>query len=315
MTYTNSRITFLAVALLVATPAAGADTVNRILATIDGEPVTTYEVKQFMMKRSGGMPIPPEVRPDSPQVLDIFITEKLIEREISDQGIVVTDAEVDRYIEGIRQQNKITAEQIRQAVEMQGMSWEGYRAQVREEMQKAQLLNREIRGKVNVTPEEIQRYYDAHKGEFVDGGVQVRVRHMLLPVPSTATEEQLEAAIARAAALGKSIDSVSDFAAVAEREFGDKEGGDLGYLNPDSMQEDLAAAVKDLEPGEVSPPILAPGGVHLVMVEDIKKESDEPVDQFADQIKQKLYSEALEGRSERWLREDLRLRHYVDIRP
>ncbi len=315
MTYTNSRIALLAAILLVATPAAAADTVNRILATIDGEPITTYEVKQFMMKRSGGMPIPPEVQPDSPQVLDIFITEKLIEREISDQGIVVTDAEVDRYIEGIRQQNKITAEQIRQAVEMQGMSWEGYRTQVREEMQKAQLLNREIRGKVNVTPEEIQRYYDAHKDEFVDNGIQVHVRHMLLPVPSTATEEQLEAAIARAAELGKSIDSVSDFAAVAEREFGDKEGGDLGYLNPDSMQEDLAAAVKDLEPGEVSPPILAPGGVHLVMVEDIKEESDEPVDQFAEQIKQKLYSEALEGRSERWLREDLRLRHYVDIRP
>jgi peptidyl-prolyl cis-trans isomerase SurA len=301
--------------VLLSTTAASAETVGKILATIDGAPVTTWEVKQFMIERTRGQEIPGDVRPDSPQVLDAFITEKLIQKEISDQGIVVTDADVDRYVEGIRVQNKLTLERLKAAVEAQGMSWEGYRAQVREEMQKAQLINKEIRGKVNVTPEEIQRYYEAHKSEFVSQGTQVHVRHLMLPLPPGAGDDEVQAAVAKAKTLRDGIDDVDDFAQVAKDEAGDEAGGDLGYLDPDSMQDDLGDAVKKLSPGEVSEPVVISGAVHLVMVEDVKEGEDEPVDQFSEQIKQKLYSEAIEGRYERWLREDLRLRHYVDIRP
>src|SRR6185295_4700244 len=99
-------------------------------------------------------------------------------KEISDQGIVVTDADIDRYIEGIRTQNKLTLERLKQAVETQGMSWDTYRAQVREEMLKAQLINREVRGNVNVPPEEIQRYYEKHKDQFVSPAEQVKVLHI-----------------------------------------------------------------------------------------------------------------------------------------
>lgn len=304
-----------AVLVLLSTTAASAETVGKILATIDGTPVTTWEVKQFMIERSRGEELPPDIRPDSPQVLDAYITEKLIQKEISDQGIVVTDADVDRYVEGIRVQNKLTLERLKDAVEAQGMSWEGYRAQVREEMQKAQLINKEIRGKVNVTPEEIKRYYEAHKSEFVAQGTQVHVRHIPLPLPAGASDEDVTATVAKAKKLRDGIDDVDDFAQVAKDEAGDDSGGDLGFLDPNSMQDDLGDAVKKLSPGEVSEPIVASGAVHLVMVEEVKEGADEPVDQYSDEIKQKLYNEAIEGRYERWLKEDLRLRHYVDIRP
>jgi len=303
----------VAAAVLLATMAA-AETVNKIVATVDGDPITIHEIRQFISSRSRGGQIPEDMQPDSPQVLDAFITEKLIQKEISDQGIVVTDADVDRYIDGIRAQNKLTMDRLKQAVEMQGMSWDTYRGQVREELLKAQLINREIRGKVNVTPEEIQRYYEKHKDEFVSTGEEVKVLHILIPLPANASEAQIEAAKEQAEQLRKKIDGPSDFANAA-KVLGDDSGGDLGYLNPDSMQEELGGAVKKLKPGQVSEPILAGGGVHLVMVEEVKQGSDTPVDQFSDTIKQKLYNEAMEERYDRWLREDLRLKHYVDIRP
>ena len=56
-------------------------------------------------------------------------------------------------------------------------------------------------------------------------------------------------------------------------------------------------------------------GFHLVMVEEITEGSDTPVDQFSDEIKAKLYNEAIEDRYDRWLKDDLRSRHFVDIRP
>jgi len=56
-------------------------------------------------------------------------------------------------------------------------------------------------------------------------------------------------------------------------------------------------------------------GFHLVMVEEIKTGGDTPVDQYSEEIKQKLYNEAIEERYDRWLKDDLRQRHFVDIRP
>ena len=307
---TRTLVTVLAVLFA---SAAQAKTVGKIVATIDGVPVTSHEVKEFLDSRPPGQ-VPPDLTADSPQVLEVFITERLIQKEISDQGIVVTDADIDKYVEGIRVQNKLTLERLKEAVQAQGMSWEGYRAQVREEMQKAQLINREIRGKVNVTPEEIQRYYDAHKSDFSPKGEQVHVLHMMFVVPAGASEADLAAAVAKAKALRDDIDDADDFSKVAKAE-GDETGGDLGYLNPDSMQDDLGNAVKKLDVGDVSEPIVTVGNVHLVMVEDIKEEGKEPVDQYSEEIKQKLYNEAIEGRYERWIKEDLRQRHYVDIRP
>jgi peptidyl-prolyl cis-trans isomerase SurA len=310
----NSKL-LLATALLLGFAAtSGAETVNKILATVDGDPVTVVEVQKFIVTKSRGQEIPAEIRADSPQVLDAYITEKLIQKEISDQGIVVTDADIDRYIDGIRAQNKLTLERLKQAVEMQGMSWETYRAQVREELLKAQLINREVRGKVNVTPEEVQRYYQEHKGEFVSTGEQVKVLHILISVPSNATDAEAAEAKKQAEKLAADIDDADDFQKAA-KDLGDDTGGDLGYLNPNSMQEQLGTAVKKLKVGEVSEPIATPAGFHLVMVEEIKEGADTPVDEFSEDIKQKLYNEAIEERYDRWLREDLRQRHYVDIRP
>src|SRR5262245_11366446 len=123
----SRSVTALAAALLLAS-SARADTVNKILATVDGDPITIYVVQQFIVTKARGQNVPDQIRADSPQVLEAYITEKLIQKEISDQGIVVTDADVDRYIEGIRQQNKLTMERLKQAVEMQGMSWDMYRS-------------------------------------------------------------------------------------------------------------------------------------------------------------------------------------------
>jgi len=67
-----------------------AELVTKVLATVDGEPITTFEIDTFLAQRTQGQTLPAGFRADSPQVLDAYITEKLIQKEVSDQGIVVT---------------------------------------------------------------------------------------------------------------------------------------------------------------------------------------------------------------------------------
>ena len=139
--------------------------VNRILALVDGDPITLYELKDFAagdprLERGAAHRPGGGARPADHQAPDL-------EKEVEKQGIVVQDADVDRYIANIRERNKIDEEQLDAALAQQGLTRERYREQVREELQRAQLINREIRGKVSVSPEEIERYYKEHESEAV----------------------------------------------------------------------------------------------------------------------------------------------------
>src|SRR2546426_1074051 len=83
------------------------------------------------------------------------------------------------------------------ALAMQGMSFETYRARVKSELEKAALVNREIRQHVNVSPEEVRRYYDAHLANYVTVE-RVRVRDIFLAIEDPADEVSVAHARAKA---------------------------------------------------------------------------------------------------------------------
>ena len=296
--------------------AAHAETVDKILATIDGEPVTMYEVQQFTADQMHT----PGTNPDSANLdpkaaLDACITEKIIEMEISDKGIVVRDEDIDRYIEGIRAQNNISMDRLKQAVETQGMSWDGYRKRVRLELEKGQLINREIRGKVNVTPEDVQRYYEKHKDEYSTPGT-VHLRHIVLLLPKDASAQDVAKVMAKAKDLRQKIADGADFAEVAKQYSQDaaaSSGGDLGFVKKGGMLDAIEKAAEKLKVGEVSQPIQTSAGIHLIKLEGVQQASSKLAADEADEIKKQLYNAALEERYQRWLTEDLRKLHHVEI--
>src|SRR5262249_48591169 len=102
-----------------------------------------------------------------------------------------------------------------------GLTWQGYRAKVKAEIEKAQLVNREIRQRVNVSPQEIQRYYDAHQADY-EIAERVKVRDILFRLDDTDDES-----VARARAKAEEVRALAvggrDFAALA-RQFSDRPG-------------------------------------------------------------------------------------------
>lgn len=308
----SRRIWPIALAMFLAgATAARATVVNRIVATIDGEPVTQHELDGFTQKVTRG-----QVGPDQATLLEMLITDKLMQKEVTEKGIVVRDEDVDQYIQGIKERNHIDDAQLQQALTQQGMTLQTYRTQVRDEIQKAQLINREIRGKVNVTPEEVERYYQAHIDEFTTSE-QMHLRHILVRVPDEASPADLSAATARADALYAQLKSGADFAELAQRASDDpgaKNGGDLGWVKSGEVLEPIEQAAEKMKPGQFSEPVRSPIGFHIVKLEERQGAGHVPLDQLAGGIKEQLYNAALEERYEKWLKEELRKRHAVEIR-
>jgi peptidyl-prolyl cis-trans isomerase SurA len=305
--------TVLGVLLLCAVP-ADARIVNRVMATIDGDPITMYELSQYGERAARLQQLPPV---DEATLLEALITDRAVQQEIRDQGITVQEEDVDRYIEGIRTRNNLTEEQLHKAVEQQGIAWEDYRQQVREDLQKVQLINREVRGKVNVTPEDVQRYYDAHRDEYSTPAA-VTISHIVLRLPNNASQEQIDETMNRAEALYARLKDGADFAELARESSEDAaaaDGGRLGEFKQGEMLEEFEKVVGKLKPGQFSEPVRTRVGIHIVRLDERIGSGYQPVEKLADGIKEQLYSKAMEERYDRFLREDVRQRHHVEILP
>jgi len=308
--------TWIATVLLVFLGAAplGAEVVNRIVASVDGEPITLYELNQFVAKQRA---LTPSLKmPDQNEALQALVTEKLLAKEIAAKGIHVHDEDIDRYIDHIKQANHLDDDGLKEALKQQGIDYQKYRDQVRQEIEKVQLMNREIRSKVNVSPEDVNRYYEAHKKEY-ELPARVKVRQIMLRLDPDAPDEIVQAVTQRLEDLRAQILKGADFAKIAKESSEDPaaaDGGDLGEVDPSKVISQFEAALAKMKEGEVSEPIRTPNGLHLLKLEKRIEAGYQPEGDLAADIKEKLYNEALDERYKRWLLEDIQKHHYVETK-
>lgn len=343
----KKMLLLLSVGILASVASSRAETLNRIVATVDDEPITLYELRTFG-KGAGGqrnMMVPPEAvaNMSDKDILDVLIMNKLVSKEVETQGLKAKDEDIDNYIERIQAQGNLSDEQMKEALAKQGFTMEKYRKQIAEEIERAMLINREIGSRVNVTPQDIERYYKEHGGSGSDSDSdsdsdsgkttsasseeQVHVRHIFLPLSPAASEEEEKEVRQQIEDIRKRTLAGEDFAALAvahSRGPGADQGGDLGFFKRGQMAKEIDDVAFSLKPGEVSQPFRNNAGVHLIKVEErtaptsasgpaSEKKSPGSINPaVAAQIKQKLYNEALRQRYERWFQEDLRFRHQVD---
>ncbi|MGE3496852.1 MAG: peptidylprolyl isomerase [Candidatus Binatia bacterium] len=292
--------------------------VNRIIALVDGDPITSHELEQFRTRD-------PRIAQaaataSNADLLDVLITDRIVAKEVEAQGITVSDAEIDRYIDDVRKQNRLTEEQLEYALAEQGLTPKVYRKQIADEIARAQLINREIRSKVSVSPEEIERHQKAEGGATaLSEAEEVSVSQIMLQIPKDASAEQIAAIEEQANKLHQELQNGADFSDVARRSSQDgaaKSGGKLGTLKVEELRPELAAALAELEIGEYSRPVKSSSGFHIVRLDErISAGQPKVTDADREEIKQKLYTKALEERYARWLKEDLRDRHTVEILP
>ncbi len=298
--------------LVLGAAESGAERINAILATVDGEPITLYEVRQFEKTNIRARQAPPASLAES---LQAVITEKILEQEVKQKGIIVRDQDVDAYIEQVKSRNRLDDRGLAEALRQQGLTLDDYRKQVRRDLARQQLIAREIRGKVSVTPEDVERYLKEHQEE-TKSAARTRVAHIFFRLPAGADAAQRAAVLAKAESVREEIRAGLDFSAAAARYSEDasaRSGGDLGWFKPGEMLDELEEVARRLPEGEVSEPIVTRSGVHLLRVLAREEGGKGNRSALEEEVRQKLYNQALEERFQRWINEDLYKQHHVEI--
>lgn len=308
----------LAATLALAAPlGVGAAVIDRIVATVDGEPITTYQVDTFIRGNVRGADPQSVSAEDRRKVLDLLINDMIVEMESSRLGVGVGSEEVNAYIEQIKKQNDLDDEKLAKALEQQGLTIDTYRIQVRKEIQRSQLIARNVRSQVNVTPEEIQKFYDEHKAQFSDADA-VTVRHIFFAIPQGVDPQQVGQLLGEKAKraytrlqAGEAFESVARSMSEGPDA---SQGGMLGTLKRGEMRPELEQISFSMREGQFSQPVQSPYGLHILYVEKRHAGQAVPLETVQEQIKERLYAQAVEARFQAWVTEDLRKGHTVVIK-
>lgn len=247
--------------------------VDEVVAIVNNSVITRRELLDRADEienqlRAANRPIPE--RPDLlGEVLERLVMERVQTQAAQDAGIKVTDQEVDRAIESVAQQNKMSATDLRSRVESSGMSWTKYRDELRKQVQVIRLREREVDSKVQVYDGEIDNFLAARSGQPAAAGpAEFNVQQILVRVPDNASDAQKAQLKTKAEGLLKQAQGGADFAELAKANSEAPEasqGGSMGFREIGRLPALFANAVVDLQPGKVVPEVVeSANGFHVL---------------------------------------------------
>lgn len=247
--------------------------VDRIVAIVNKEVITLSELNEAVGMaerelRRRGTPVP-ERSVLEHQMLERLILNKAQLQLARNSGLRIDELQLDRAVQRIAESNKMTLADFRQVLERDGVSFDAWREQVREQMLLTRLREREVDDRVQVSDTEVDLFLEQMKNR--PEAVEYNLAHILVRVPDQASPERIQAARQRADKALAEARGGADFASLAAS-YSDApdalQGGALGWRNEDRLPELFATALAKLQPGEVSPVLRSPAGFHILKLVD-----------------------------------------------
>jgi peptidyl-prolyl cis-trans isomerase SurA len=202
------------------------------------------------------------------QLMERLIIESLQMQEAERRGVQIDDETLTRAVMSFAERNGMSAEQFRQALAADGVSYVEFREQIKQEMTLQRLQRNLVNRRITITDSDIDDllnspyYQQLLSDEF-------RVGHILLAIDDKATEEAIQEAAKQAVEIVEELRAGADFAQMAvARSAGSRalEGGDLGWRRAGELPSLFADQVLALEPGETAEPIRSASGIHIVQL-------------------------------------------------
>jgi peptidyl-prolyl cis-trans isomerase SurA len=250
-------------------------------------------------------------------ILDRLIEKKLTGQKVKELNIRVSEEEVRQAIDDVRKQNNIPSQEaLVAALAGQGLSFDQYRGQLQEQIEKLKLVSMEVRAKVLVSETETREYYAANQAKYTEEE-SFRARHIFFKTGEKASQEEIQSAKKTALAVQADAKSGKDFAELAKKFSEDpaarKDGGDLGSFKKGDMQPELEKTILSLKTGEVSDLVSTPIGFHIIKLESRLTGVTKPFESVKAEIEEILYRKKSEERFSQWAKE-LRGKASIEIR-
>jgi len=204
------------------------------------------------------------------QVLDRLVGEEIQQQHADRAGIKITDEQVNAALQDVAKRQNLTLDQLPEKLAADGIDYAQYRIELRREIARQILRQRDVVQRIVVTPRELDQYLE-HQKKTASASNEYTVAHILIAVPQDAKPAQL----AQASALAQQVDDRAhkgeEFGALAvtySQSESALEGGSLGWRKGTELPTFLADVVARMSPGDVSDVLQTPSGFHIVKLVD-----------------------------------------------
>ncbi|HMO18434.1 MAG TPA: SurA N-terminal domain-containing protein [Oligoflexia bacterium] len=303
-----------------------AEIIDRVVANIDGEPVTEAEIRELispLLLLSGA--ISENVEGDksfnespsgsksglgmlSPDIMKEAIMLLLFEKEAAKIGLSISDDDISSYIAQVEASNNAEPGSLHSALKEQGITLEAYRAKIRSEMLRSRVLSVELRSRIQISDQEVDEYLKGansdDKQESVKGEFSLIKVSFIDSADSSLDQDNSREKMEMARATirqEKSCSGLHSAGVFCEN---------LGVVNFDDLKEDLQKLVSnssEFVPSE----IVNDSGMAFYFRGPVRFSRENS--RIRDEIKQKLFQEKFQEAAEKYLKEDIFNKYHVEI--
>lgn len=253
--------------------------IDRIIAVVDNDVITRSELDDRLkivtkQLQQQGTPMPPQEALEK-QLLERMIVDRLQLAYAGQTGLRVDDAQLDKTIDRIAEQNKLSTADFRKALEDEGIPFKKFREDIRREIILARLREREVDNRVTVSEAEVDNLLTTQQARGSEDE-QVDISHILIRTPEQASPEELQKLRAKAEDVLKKLQGGADFAQISAG-FSDApnalEGGKLGWKKLSELPDLFQDPLKKLKAGEITQILRSPNGFHILKINDKRGDS------------------------------------------
>lgn len=278
-----TRSIYLLLALtLVATTAPAAELskrgalMDRVAAIVNENVVTTSELDEQVAMITERLEQQRTALPDAEvlrkQVLDRLVVQEVQMQRANRVGIKISDEQLNAALADVAQRNNLRLADLPRALASQGVDYASYRDNMRKEITLTSLRQRDVIGKINVTPRELEQFIERQK-RMPSETMEYNVSHILIAVPQEASQTQVDELSKRAQDIYVRSTGTEDFGRLAVAYSNSQtalESGSLGWRKGPELPTFFAEEIVKLKAGGISKPIRTPSGFHLIKLNETR---------------------------------------------
>jgi peptidyl-prolyl cis-trans isomerase SurA len=308
---------FIFVAGVLSCSVARAETVDRIVANVNGQIILYSELQKQIKMMEKGMPNldvsdPSKRSQVEHEVLTQMVRQKLADGEVDRLKLTVGSLELDQRIKEILEQGNTTMAQLELNLKAAGQTMEKFREEIKKNMERDLLIERVLKSKVIISDQQVEAYLG--KGEVASTAQKVHLGLILLPVGDKYGKPEEAAKTGRE--ILEKLKNGADFQSLAKQySMGPaaQDGGDLGYMATDELAPFIAQGLKNLRPGQVSDLVQGPNGYYILKLFNLDSKKVEKSDpDLREKVRRTLYEQEMNRRFEEWVH-DLESKAFIQI--
>jgi len=308
--------------------------VEEIVARVNNAIITRMDIAKAreqmaaeLKQRSGGVGnVDAEMAEHEKDILSDLIDTQLLLQKGDDLGIDVQTDVIKRLDDIRKSMNLASMEDLEKAAQAQGVSYEDFKDNLKNDLIKRQVISKEVVSKITITPKEAQDFYEAHKAEM-EHPEQIHLAEILVapktapaeagkPAPDPTAEQQQEAK-KKADDLLAQVKAGGKFDEIAKKNSDGPtaaQGGDLGVFRPGTMAKELETVTFAMKSGEVSNVIETKQGYVILKVLEHQQAGIPPYKDVENQVMDQLYMQKTDPALRKYLTK-LREEAYIEIKP